>query len=328
MLRVADALISLQPPSVQLSGGEPLIVKGLFEVAERFVQAGIPLTLYTSGWLLEEWMIPELFRLFSYIHVSVDGPTARIHDAIRGRAGSFDRAVRALTLLDEAAREERELHGRSIPFGLDCVVTRSNFDHLEPFCTELAPRFPEMKFLLLGAAVPSGLSNRPGMVAHELLDEEQLRRLGSPEFTQHLQSLAPASVHVQAFHGRDLQMHPDDIASGTAPVYIMQVEPDGDVRGMAIYEGTVGNLLEEPAQTLWERVFARPNDPFVVETLAPVRTMQEWAEAARRIDYHFGSEEVRARIDRRPEYPAPRPPITRLDPSGNWEVYTPDPRLP
>jgi hypothetical protein len=28
--------------------------------------------------------------------------------------------------------------------------------------------------------------------------------------------------------------------------------------------------------------------------------MAQWAEAARRIDYHFGSADVRARIDRRP----------------------------
>jgi hypothetical protein len=57
---------------------------------------------------------------------------------------------------------------------------------------------------------------------------------------------------------------------------------------------------------LWERVLERRRDPFVVETLGPVHTMKGWAEAARRIDEHFGSKAVRARIARQPEY-QPRP---------------------
>lgn len=318
MLRVADALIALKPPSVQLSGGEPLLVKGLFQVAERFQKAGIPVALYTSGWLLEREMIPDLFRLFAQIHVSVDGATARVHESIRGRPGAFERAMRALALLDEAAREERERTGRSITFGMDCVVVRSNLQQLDAFCTELVPRFPALKFMFFAAAIPSGLANRQGFAERELLTEEQLQRLSSPEHLQHLRSLVPPSVRVSVAHGRQLQMHPEKVASHRAASNL-QVEPDGAVRGMAIYEGTVGNLLEEPAHVLWERVLARPNDPFVVETLMPARTNQEWAQAARRIDYHFGSEEVRARIDRRPEFPTPRPPITRLAPLADWE---------
>ncbi|MFI6995754.1 hypothetical protein [Nonomuraea wenchangensis] len=83
---------------------------------------------------------------------------------------------------------------------------------------------------------------------------------------------------------------------------MLQVEPDGEVRAMPIYEGTVGNLLTEDAGTLWERVQERWSDPFVVETLSAVRSMQDWAEAARRLDHHFGTDEVRRRIDRRPPY--------------------------
>jgi MoaA/NifB/PqqE/SkfB family radical SAM enzyme len=318
MLRVADALIALKPASVQLSGGEPLLVKGLFQVAERFHQAGIPVALYTSGWLLEPEMIPELFRLFAQIHVSVDGATARVHESIRGRPGAFERAMRALKLLDEAAREERERGGRSITFGMDCVVVRSNLHQLEAFCTELVPRFPELKFMFFAAAIPSGLANRQGFAERELLTEEQLQRLSSPEQLQHLRSLVRPSVRVGVADGRKLQMRPEHVASHRA-ASAMQIEPDGAVRGMAIYEGTVGNLLEEPAQVLWERVLARPNDPFVVETLRPARTRQEWARAARLIDQHFGSEEVRARIDRRPEYPTPPLPITQLSPLAAWE---------
>ncbi|HYO57745.1 radical SAM protein [Archangium sp.] len=302
MFRVADALISLRPGSIQFSGGEPLLVKDLFQVAGRVSQAGIPVALYTSGWLLERKMLPDILRIFSRIHISVDGTTAKVHDSIRSRPGSFERAMHALALLDEAAREQRQRGGGAVNFGLDCVVVRSNFHQLKEFCTEIAPRFPEMKFLLLGAAIPSGLANRPGYTERELLTDEQLRLLASPDYARFLRSLAPDSVQLRTSDGLALQMHPERIASGKASTHLMHVEPDGALRGISIYEGTVGNLLEEPPQVLRERALARHRDPFVVETLSPVRTMKDWAEAARRIDHHFGSEEVRARIARRPEY--------------------------
>lgn len=325
MLRVAEELISLRPSAVQLSGGEPLLIKGLFQVAERFFRAGIPLALYTSGWLLEEAMIPELLRLFTWIHVSVDGATAEQHDAIRGRPGSFKRAMRSLSLLDGAVAAARQQGNTTFQLGIDCVVVRSNFARLEEFCTELAPRFPHLSFLSFQASIPSGLATRPGFVEHELLTDEQADWLGSSECNQQLSPLVPSSVQLHLSDSRSLQMHPKHFANGTAANYLMHVEPDGAVRSMAIYEGTVGKLLEEPAMVLWERALARHSDPFVIETLAPVRTMKDWAEATRRIDYHFGSEEVRARIERRPDYfppsaPAVRPPIIRLARPSEWQL--------
>lgn len=304
MLRVADALISLRPDGIALSGGEPLLVRGIFEVAERMSRAGIAVTLYTSGWLLEPWMVEYIVKVFSRVVVSVDGVTPEVHDRIRARAGSFERAMGALTLLDDAAREHRACGDEPLRFGIDCVVVESNFHQLEEFCTTIAPQFPEMQFIWFGAAAPTGLASRIGFADHELVTDAQANQLGSGELTEHLQSLAPTCVRVGATDNRALQMHPDLIASGMA-FRAMQVEPDGQVRAMAIYEGTVGNVLTESPVALWERAIARWGDPFVTQTLSPVRTMKEWAEATRRIDYHFGSGEVRARVDRRPPYPAP-----------------------
>jgi hypothetical protein len=71
---------------------------------------------------------------------------------------------------------------------------------------------------------------------------------------------------------------------------------------MPMYEGTVGSLLDEPAEELWARSVARWSDPFVTETLRGIQTMSDWAGAARRLDYHFGSAQVRNRIDRRPAF--------------------------
>lgn len=306
MHRVADALISLKPRTVQFSGGEPLLVKGLFPVAERIAQAGIPVILYTSGWLLEERMLPDILRIFWQVNVSVDGATAKVHDTVRGKPGAFQRAMKALGLLNAAVREQRQRGERGLSFGIDCVVVRSNFHQLEELCTSIAPQFPEMRFLTIGAAIPSGLASRAGFAEHELVTDDQQWLLGSAGFARHLQTLAPAQVRVATVDGLSLQMHPDHIASGRAMRSLMHVEPDGAVRSMPIYEGTVGNLLTEPPLELWQRALDRHLDPFLAETLRPVRTMKEWAKAARRIDLHYASPQDRARIFQRPDY-RPRP---------------------
>jgi hypothetical protein len=87
-------------------------------------------------------LIPALADGASRVIVSVDGANAETHDRIRGRRGSFDRAMNALSMLDEAA---------SVPFGIDFSVMRGNFDQHEEFCTTVASRFPAAPDLLPGS---------------------------------------------------------------------------------------------------------------------------------------------------------------------------------
>lgn len=298
MLRVADALISLNPHVVALSGGEPLLIKGIFEVAGRLSRAGVKTAVYTSGWIMEPRMATELAKVFDEVIVSLDGATAQVHDRIRGRRGSFDRALSALTMLDAIARERRCRRMSPLWFGIDCVMVRSNVPQLEEFCTAIAPRFTELRSLTFNAAVPEGLASRLEFGRFELLDDEQVAALTSERQLARLRHLAPDGVRVFTTDNQNLVMRPDRFASGVDSL-VMQVEPDGAVRALPVYEGTVGNLLEESPLDLWHRGVSRLNDPFVVETLSAVRTMQDWAEAVRRMDHHFGSPEVRARIERR-----------------------------
>ncbi|NBM21018.1 radical SAM protein [Streptomyces sp. GC420] len=302
MLRAADAILGLRPRGICLAGGEPLLVRELSEVAGRFSAAGVPVSLFTSGWNLRPETTEALSRDFSGVSVSLDGATAEVHDRIRGRRGSFDRALRALRLLDEAARAGgARADGGRPRFGIDCVVVRSNFHQVEELLTDVAPRFPALGHVSFGAVVPEGLASRRGFAEHELLSDSQAALLGSPEYARHLRSLAPPSVKVTSTDNLALQMHPELIRRG---IYlpILQIEPDGRVRAMAAYEGTVGNVLTDPPAELWRRAIARWHHPFVVDALTPVRTMRQWAEATRAIDHHFASQADRERIGRRPEF--------------------------
>jgi hypothetical protein len=301
MVRVTDALISMRPNAIVLGGGEPLVVPGVFEITERISRAGIRAVVYTSGWPFQPTTAMALARTCTRVNVSVDGATAEVHDRIRGRAGSFHRAMSALAQLNEVAWERRMNGEEPLRFGIDATIVRSSFGQLDEFCTDIAPRFPELGFIWFAAALPSGLASRESFADQELLTDAEINRLVSVEQLTRLRSRTPKSVRVDVTENPLLPYHPAAVAQGrTSPP--MQVEPDGEVRGILIYEGTVGNVLTEPPAVLWERAMARWRDPVVIEAMSTVRTMKDWAAAARRIDHHFGSDADRARIERRPAY--------------------------
>ncbi|MEV0439797.1 radical SAM protein [Streptomyces spectabilis] len=298
MVRVTEAMLSLRPAAIVLAGGEPLVVKGLPEVVDRIVDAGVRPYLYTSGWSLRRPAIDDVLAKCADVSVSVDGATAEVHDAVRGRAGSFDRAMATLALLDRWVAGQRASRAEHCTLTLDTTLVRSSFDQLELFCTDVVPRFPELHQVSIGAAMPIGLASRSSFAEQELLTDEQADLLVDPQHVAWLRSLVPPSVQVSVNDNRLLRYHPDLLAQGRIPA--MQVEPDGRVRAMAIYEGTVGSLLADPPMELWKRSVARWSDPFVTETLSSVYTMKDWAAATRRIDYRFGTADDRARIDARP----------------------------
>ena len=307
MLKVADALISFKPLQITLCGGEPLTVPRIVEVVQRFAEAGVKVLLYTSGWSLPARIVRELAPIIGKIVVSVDGATAEVHDQIRGRAGSFDHAMNALAVLEEESAQRAAAGDPPLRFGVDFVAVRSNYHQIDQMCSDIAARFPHLTSLAIGAVVPTGLASRTSYGDHDLLTDDQVKDLVDPDTVNRLKAAAPPTVQVTTTDNFGVQMHPDYIA--THPDFRpLEIEPDGAVRGMPIYEGTVGNLLTDDPYELWERSRNRWRDPWVVEVIRGIRTRTDWAEAVRRIDQRFGTDEVRARIDRRPEFDPARTP--------------------
>ena len=302
LMRLADALAALKPRVVHVSGGEPLVIKELPQVAERLARAGVSVVLTTSGMGLHEEQARAIAAAFHSIHVSVDGADAQTHDRIRGRAGSFDAALAALATFDRISRERRAAGGAPLRFGLDAVILRSNFDQLARLVTDVASRFDELEWVIGSAVVPVGLASRESYDV-ELLTDEQLAKIRDPEFVESLRALAKPHVYVELRDNQDLQIHPDLVEEGAAwTLDRLVVEPDGQVRALGAYEGLVGSLLDEPIEILWQRANERRRDPFVTATLAKVRTPAEWAAAARTIDLKFASPADRERIARRKTY--------------------------
>ena len=296
VLRVAEAIAAIRPaPRVVLSGGEPLVVPGILDAVDHLRSAGSAVDLYTSGWGLRADVARRVVDLFTRIGVSIDGADEETNDRLRGKRGAFREAARALDLFGEIAARRR----RRVPFGIEFTVMRSNRDHVDRFCSDIVPRFPRLAHVTFGAVMPEGFASRPDFVDAELLGEADLAALRASK--ARLRRLVPRRVRVEVVDNLAYQFRPDQVARARAADHQMKVEPDGRVRAMDAYEGTVGNLLEEPAAALWARARERLADPFVTRTLGAIRTSRDWADATRRIDLRFADPDDHARVAARME---------------------------
>jgi len=288
VLRIAQFVAAHRPKRVSLSGGEPLIVKGWAEAARRMRDAGVEVTLFTSGWTLDEADAERLAQSVTSVCVSIDGGTEQTHDALRGRSGSFRSAMVALEILD-AFKRSRD--GRCYTLGADYTVVRSNFDEMRRFVEDVTARFPALDYLRFAMAMPCGLAAEEAFAAREILTDEQSRTLRASG--PMLQGWARGGAKVSITDTRSFLLHTVHCA---APPSVGHIEPDGRMRAFPIYEAKVGSVLEEPLEELWPRMIAWQNDPFVVEQLRSIETNEDWARAARTLDRRFGAESDKARI--------------------------------
>ncbi|MFO8088615.1 MAG: radical SAM protein, partial [Desulfatiglandaceae bacterium] len=84
---------------VDLFGGEPTLRRDLFEIIKLGKAYGFYVSLETNGYVIDEAYMNGLAAArLDQIYLSLDDYRAEIHDEIRGKKGSFDRAVRALEL--------------------------------------------------------------------------------------------------------------------------------------------------------------------------------------------------------------------------------------
>lgn len=89
--RIAALLGASGVLGIDISGGEPLLLKDLPDLAHCLTDGGrAAVSVTTNGWHLQR-RAPELAGAFDAIRVSLDGPDPDSHDRTRG-SGSFARA--------------------------------------------------------------------------------------------------------------------------------------------------------------------------------------------------------------------------------------------
>ena len=108
--------------TVVITGGEPLLRTDLPEIGKTLRKRGVGWGIVSNGWLYDEAMHQRLMAAgMGSLTISLDG-LPEDHDWMRGREGSYERAVKAIAI---AARQPR------LNFDVVTCVNRHNLPHLQ-----------------------------------------------------------------------------------------------------------------------------------------------------------------------------------------------------
>lgn len=119
--RFIDDLAAFHVPALLMSGGEPLVRKDFFELAEYASAHGVRPTLSTNGTLIDEDAAKKIKAAgVAYVGVSLDGPQ-HVNDEFRGKAGAYTAAMRGI--------QNCVAVGQRV--GLRFTINKANVDHLD-----------------------------------------------------------------------------------------------------------------------------------------------------------------------------------------------------
>lgn len=130
--QIKDTIPKLKKAGINFvifSGGEPLLRKDIFDIANEMKKNNIMTYLSTNGMYVSEKNVDEIIETFNYIGISIDG-IEEIHDHFRGQVGSYKKSIDAIKLIQN--------HGGNagIRFTLT-KETQSSFYKMFDLCEEL-----------------------------------------------------------------------------------------------------------------------------------------------------------------------------------------------
>lgn len=252
-----EQMAELGRPIIILTGGEPLTRPDIFDITRRAVSLGFPVVMGTNGTLITSETARELKAAgIRRISVSLDFPTADLHDSFRGEPGAFEGSLAGIRRAQEAGIEVQ----------INTTVTRLNAHYLEDMLN-LA--------LQIGAAafhpfflVPTGRGK--ALEELELSPEEYERTL--EWIYQRQQALqdqmffkptdAPHYMRILRQHGHQGAHHPHQRADAAgslnslsrgclAGIGFMFISHIGDVQGCGYLTVRAGCVRQQSLANIW-----------------------------------------------------------------------------
>jgi len=100
---ILDTIKDLKKANVKFvifSGGEPLIRKDIFDIANAMREQNIVVYLSTNGLYINDKNVKQIISTFNYIGISIDG-IKEVHDNFRGLVGAYERSIEAIKLIQK-----------------------------------------------------------------------------------------------------------------------------------------------------------------------------------------------------------------------------------
>lgn len=252
-------LAALGCERVTISGGEPTMRGDWLELVSSASEAGLRVGIITNALKFDfEAACEAKKRGLGAVGLSVDGPSAKIHDMIRGKVGHFERLKRAMA---DCRRAE-------VPFAVVTFVHQNNIEALEEMYEMIRDQGAFAWQVQMGTEMGNMKDNRDLLVS-----PKQLLRLQSTLARLikrgELRIDISDSIGYHGHHEHILRAHPQQgrkpgrFTGCPAGMRVVGIESNGNVKGclsiMAGYneEGqsfVEGNVRERSLVDIW-------NDP-------------------------------------------------------------------
>ncbi len=152
-----DQIREFGDPILVLTGGDPMMRRDLYDILHYAVQKGLrtSLTPTTTRLVTREALARVKDAGVRRVAVSLDGPTAQVHDAFRGFSGSFEIARRIIKNVADVG----------LSLQINTTVSRYNVNLLDQMA-ELVGRSNVVQWSLF-FLVPTGRANAADMISPE-----------------------------------------------------------------------------------------------------------------------------------------------------------------
>lgn len=224
-------------PSVSFTGGEPAIRDDLEDLIAVARRSGLRTNIITNATLIDDDRARRLHQSGrASAQVSLEGPSAAVHDALTGIAGSFDRTMAGLAALRRAG-----IHTHT-----NTTINAANAKHLEPLVDLLAD---------LGLARMSANMIIPSGTAGDLALQITYTRIG--EIVEKVRNRArQRNIEFMWYSPTPMCLF-NPLATGlgnkscAACDGLLSISPCGDVLPCSSYPQPVGNLLRQSFADVW-----------------------------------------------------------------------------
>lgn len=249
-----DDICEVSKPVLVLSGGEPLLRKDIFEIAQYGTDKGLRMCMATNGTLVTDAVCEKMKATdIKMVSLSLDGSTAEIHDNFRNSPGAYEGVIRAAEILKK----------NGIPFLINSSFTKRNQD-------DVAATFKVAKGLGATAwymfmIVPTG---RGEEIMNELVSAEDYEEilawhyeqekhedeiLMRPTCAPHYYRIVPQMAKAEGvdFKRRSLTFSTGGGKGCIAAQTICLIDCFGNLKPCSYFHSSVGNVKQVPFKELW-----------------------------------------------------------------------------
>jgi heme b synthase len=254
-LRILDDIASYVKPVIVLSGGEPLLRKDVFDIAQYGTDKGFRMCLATNGTLVTDDICKKIKSSgIKIVSLSLDGSKESVHDNFRNQKGAFVASIRAAGLFKK--------HG--IEFIINSSFTKRNQEEI-PKVYKLAKKLGATAWYMF-MIVPTG---RGEEIMNELISKEDYEEilnwhyqmekdekdiLVRPTCAPHYYRivLQKSKEEDTKFERRTLKFSTGGAKGCIAGQLICLIDVDGNVLPCSYFPKPAGNIKNQSFKAIWE----------------------------------------------------------------------------